>query len=317
MPNNYVYSENNGTYTFTITQTAVTNVAEPVKIEQITTVSEADVVDEILFVNSTGSFTFTVTFQNASPYYIATMNNEGVDLKYIFIQYQTGQQIMIFKYKDSPLPPGFQYATRDQMIDTGIESSDNFSYTPFDITFLQEDAPCLLPGTLIKTPTSYIPIENLQIGDLILSHQNKPVKVTYVEQAKVKNNECDHERCLSKKVFKMVKGTYGLTQDLYITRNHEVVIDGSLVLPETLCEKTDPAEYCDKNGWFDIYNLRLEEDGNHLIVNGECVVVSLNSSTVPEPKKADADTNAEPKLEPEPKPRCKNLKCQGSVIKIK
>ena len=136
---------------------------------------------------------------------------------------------------------------------------------------------CLLKGTLVRTPTSYVPIETLQIGEYVVNEQEQSLRITDIEKSDIVYKE---RSCLSKQVYKVPKGLHGAKSDLFLTRNHEIVMgDGSLKIPEECgAIKAYSKDYC-IDGKFSVYHLRLERNC-HFFANG-CLVTSLGSSSKP------------------------------------
>jgi hypothetical protein len=131
--------------------------------------------------------------------------------------------------------------------------------------------PCLLEGTLVRTPTHYKPIETFQVGDYILSHCNLAKKVTKVGKWKCTYDE--HES--SQTMYKLPRGSYGALDPVYLSKLHKISNGSRMLYPATLkLEKADPREFTNR-GKYTIYNLEVENGVlNHLVVNGECVVDS-------------------------------------------
>ena len=90
-------------------------------------------------------------------------------------------------------------------------------------------APCVVKGTRIRLPKGEIPIEQLKIGDLVVSEQGLETTVTQIEQTEILFRDCTHQECLSRAIYKISANG----RDLFVTRNHEIVQpDGSLHIPE-------------------------------------------------------------------------------------
>jgi len=55
--------------------------------------------------------------------------------------------------------------------------------TPFSFSSPLSDVPCLLSGSMILTPSGEIPIDDLQIGDLVTTHDQRSVPITKISQS--------------------------------------------------------------------------------------------------------------------------------------
>ena len=131
--------------------------------------------------------------------------------------------------------------------------------------------PCLLKGTLVKTPHGYKPIEMIKEGDTIVSHCKMVKKVT-----KVGKWECKYDgHSLAQTMYKIPSGSYGADKDVYLSHFHKVSNGKMMLYPTTIgLEKADPTEFV-TDGKYVLYHLQVERGLlNHLVVNGECVVDS-------------------------------------------
>ena len=106
------------------------------------------------------------------------------------------------------------------------------------------------------------------------------VPIVHIEHSTIKYNCCNSLSCIQKILYKVPKGMLHATDDLFLTRNHELVVDNTLKIPE-LCGAVRAAEsdIALEDGWFHVYHLRLEKEC-HMIANG-CVITTLSSSTKP------------------------------------
>jgi hypothetical protein len=169
--------------------------------------------------------------------------------------------------------------------------------------------PCILQGTLVNTPSGLVPIERLTIGGSVIDENGEHVPIVHIEQTKIFYTECFSQACLSKKMYKVPKGLHGAKQDLFLTRNHEIVLsDGSLCIPQRCgAVLAKPEEIPVAKGWFSVYQLRLRK-ASHFFANG-CLVTSLSSSS-----KGQAGSLNEPS--DVTSLNCTNPQCRGSVKRI-
>ena len=89
------------------------------------------------------------------------------------------------------------------------------------------EIPCVLKGSKILTPGGYIPIENIKLGDIILSHDNRELMVEDIlcEYALSKNVKC----------VKIKKGVYSgihVTEDTCLSFNHCILIKDEFIQAE-------------------------------------------------------------------------------------
>ena len=80
--------------------------------------------------------------------------------------------------------------------------------------------PCLMEGTKILTPNGYVNIENLEINDKLLTHDNRIVSITkFLKTPTMITKENNKQPYLIK------KGLYNAFEDLYISPKHSLLID--------------------------------------------------------------------------------------------
>jgi len=133
---------------------------------------------------------------------------------------------------------------------------------------------CLLKGTLVKTQNSYVPIEDLQVGDLVLNHKHEPTKITKTINQVISYKPILVGNEINRTIYKIPAGEYGATKDLFLTHHHRFLANGKMLKPlEAGLEKAKPEEFCDEYKKYTVYHLRLEDEyNNNFIVNGDCVV---------------------------------------------
>jgi len=169
---------------------------------------------------------------------------------------------------------------------TGSKTVYRANYpTPLDFI-----AACLVKGTEVLTPSGYVKIESIKSGDFVTNHKNKTVKVTNVACWRVMWSETPDEENV---VYRVEKGTLGATKPLFISSNHQILVEGVLKnasnagLP--LAKKE---EICENDGFYTFYNVQLENhELNHLVVNGGVVVESWDGKYPYEKKDAPLTKN--------------------------
>lgn len=130
---------------------------------------------------------------------------------------------------------------------------------------------CLLKGTLVNAPDGPRRIETIRKGSYIY---NQHTEAVLVRQLVVGHRNLQSDTDI---LYKVPKGQYGTTSDLYLTKGHRMMNKrGILVLPEKLGMQPAPAEeYCDAENEYTVYHIMVEHgEKNHLVVNGNCIVES-------------------------------------------
>lgn len=86
------------------------------------------------------------------------------------------------------------------------------------------EIPCLLKGTKILTDVGYKLIEDIKIGDMVITHDNRIIEVIDILCQSVTHKE--NTQCLTiKKGFYGENNKYEVIDDLYISWGHSVLID--------------------------------------------------------------------------------------------
>jgi hypothetical protein len=131
--------------------------------------------------------------------------------------------------------------------------------------------PCLLEGTLVRTPVGFKQIEKFKVGDVILSHCDGVKKVL-----KVGRWDCRFkDATLEQQMYKVPAGSYGATKDTFVSHFHKVGDGKMLRFPVNLGLRRAAESEFAKDGLYTLYHLQVENGlYNHLIVNGNCLVDS-------------------------------------------
>lgn len=100
----------------------------------------------------------------------------------------------------------------------GIESSTGAT----DIGIVTVDTiPCFVSGTMILTPDGEVPVESLQAGDLVMTHDDGPQPLRWIGQRTVPAID-------SFAPVHIKAGTFGEHRDLLVSPQHRVLIRDSL-----------------------------------------------------------------------------------------
>jgi hypothetical protein len=93
---------------------------------------------------------------------------------------------------------------------------------------------CFAAGTHIDTPDGEVPVEQLQIGDLVLTAHNGPRAVTWIGQGKVLATRGRRSAATPVIVHKGALADNVPNRDLYVTKAHSLYIDDVLIPVEFL-----------------------------------------------------------------------------------
>jgi len=148
---------------------------------------------------------------------------------------------------------------------------------------------CLLKGTKIRTPRGYKNIETLKVGDIVLSHNKKKVKIIKVHKWDIDWNdnmnsasrvyvlENNKNKSYLSAYHKFMNKEYiNSTNKIKIVKNNMVeACNGNLRLARK-------DEICDRNDMYQLYNIQLENhEVNHLIINDGMIVESWDGKLFP------------------------------------
>jgi len=94
---------------------------------------------------------------------------------------------------------------------------------------------CFLRGTLISTPNGDVPIENLNIGDMVLTHGSGPMPIAWIGRSAHTLAIGSHDRgrapiCISFGAL----GNNLPEKDLWVSPRHCMLVDGALIPAECL-----------------------------------------------------------------------------------
>ena len=81
--------------------------------------------------------------------------------------------------------------------------------------------PCFVSGTMIKTPSGEVPVESLEPGDLVMTHDDGAQPLRWIGQRTVTAKD-------SFAPVKIKAGTFGAHRDLLVSPQHRVLIRDSL-----------------------------------------------------------------------------------------
>jgi hypothetical protein len=124
-------------------------------------------------------------------------------------------------------------------------------------SIIQNDPICLLKGTPILTPTGYIPIEILKIGDSVITGDNRTVSISDI-------NHSIHLSTNSTDPYIIPTGFMNATQPFFVSPNHGIILN-QFVIPSKLLNLEQKSDL----DLIEYYNLKLEDYfRDSLVVNG-------------------------------------------------
>jgi hypothetical protein len=183
-----------------------------------------------------------ITYQN--NYWVATTQSYGTSTE----QYPNKSAIYISNNLTSWIP---------------IEQTDMTIYE-YSIQGGSFDLQCLLKGTGISTPEGYISIENLKIGDKVITSNGSVKEITNVYMSHVLATD-------KTQPYIIPVGELGAIKDVYISPTHSVrASNGELIEAQFLGYKQANIE-----GIIEYYNISLGGNRNNMILAEGVAVESM------------------------------------------
>ena len=125
-----------------------------------------------------------------------------------------------------------------------LQLDPNAVYTNDEVFYLIPDgstgtdvvlgAPCYCRGTLIQTPTGEVPIEQLAIGDAVLTAAGMPRPITWIGRRSYGIDVAAHPTIRPVRIRAGALDDGIPRRDLYVSPNHALFIDGALILAGAL-----------------------------------------------------------------------------------
>ncbi len=107
----------------------------------------------------------------------------------------------------------------------GSVSATEWITTPNDIELPFDEIPCFTRGTLIQTPQGPVPVEQLQVGDKVVTRDNGPQAIMWIGSSPVSARTL--ERLPRLRPIRIQQGAFGEgapSQDLMVSPQHRVLV---------------------------------------------------------------------------------------------
>ncbi|NKX43902.1 Hint domain-containing protein [Roseicyclus persicicus] len=175
---------------------------------------------------------FTYSTVVNTPFGPVTVDFTGLYQGYI-VDFD-GETVPVFLVPPAGLPFGFE-TTYPEGVYLIPSARDEGAVTPpaelnpADITAGDFDAVCFLPGTAIATPLGATAVEDLRVGDTVLTADGRAVPVTWVG---IQTVSTVFGRAAGRQPVRIAEGALGgglPRRDLCLTADHALLIDGLLV----------------------------------------------------------------------------------------
>jgi len=162
------------------------------------------------------STTFTVEFSGTLPFTNKLSNVNGFDLR--------GEEIVVITTADGQR---YFFLTNGTTSLATMDAFPNGAHTIENVDATTDILVCFVGGTLIRTPTGDVPVEQLRAGDLVLDAEGTPTVLRWISKRAVslfeQLAEPDH------RPIRIRKDAFGPGRpfaDLCISPLHRILVDG-------------------------------------------------------------------------------------------
>ncbi len=137
---------------------------------------------------------------------------------------------------------------------------------------------CFLAGTMIRTPAGETAIDNLEIGDLVITADGSAKPVKFIGCQTVSMLFADKAKSQPILIKAGALGEYTPARNLYTSPGHAMLIDGTLVIAGALVNGTSVVRWNDVPSVFTYYHIELD---GHEIVFAEGAATETYCDNVP------------------------------------
>lgn len=137
----------------------------------------------------------------------------------------SGSELQTFYIFSGPINPNVSYDVTAIEFSPGSSPAASYEYSEFSAS----SVPCYAPGTLIDTPDGSRLVEQLQVGDLVLTQDHGPQAILWIHSGTVPLEDSD----MDAKPVLIKAGSLGQespTCDLIVSPQHRILLGGNGVL---------------------------------------------------------------------------------------
>jgi hypothetical protein len=118
---------------------------------------------------------------------------------------------------------------------------------------------CFTAGTMIRTPSGEVPVETLQRGDLVCTHEGAAAPVAWLGRQTISTVFADPMRVWPVRIRAGAISAHVPSRDLVLSPGHAILIDGALVLASALVNGTSIVREPSVPETFTYYHVELDE----------------------------------------------------------
>jgi hypothetical protein len=167
--------------------------------------------------------------------YIGGADSGGTEVGF----FATAPNGSVHFFATSPIPPGTETLT--------LNASQSF------------DTICFMAGTLVATPDGAVAIEELVIGDVVLTAEGREAPVKWVGRQTISGLFADPNRVMPIRIKAGALDDNMPTRDLLVSPDHALLIDGILVHAAALVNGSSIVRETDVPESFVYYHVELDD----------------------------------------------------------
>lgn len=205
------------------------------------------IVSDALYIDSNAQFNLIVD--------ISTNITEIENIKSYTWKYAMANNIISTNDLIINYPNGFN-KSRWKFINNGTELNLSYSSKPY----------CLTENTMVLTPSGYIKIDKLKIGDYVLTENNRKSKIISIYNDQFKSSFLTNPYIVPKN---SLDNNYP-PKEIRLSGNHLIKHNNKWIMPRNCNFKQDTSKKI-----INYYNIKLENyETDNLIINGGAIVAS-------------------------------------------
>jgi hypothetical protein len=129
-----------------------------------------------------------------------------------------------------------------------------------DVTITSyEDALCFMPGTMIRTPSGEVPVENLKRGDLVVTNDGREVPVDWLGIQTVSLRFADKMRVLPIRIKAGALAENVPSRDLLVSPDHALLVTGALIQAGALVNGKSIVRETDMPTTFTYFHVEVDD----------------------------------------------------------
>lgn len=118
---------------------------------------------------------------------------------------------------------------------------------------------CFMPGTMVATPSGAVAVEDLKVGDLVLTHDGRAMPVNWLGRQTVSTIFADKQRVLPIRFKAGALAAHVPSRDLLVSPDHALLVDGNLIQAGALVNGTSIVREHNVPTVFTYYHVEVDD----------------------------------------------------------